>query len=81
MQKHCLRKVWLVDYRTELYHVKPIFGNSCSVITERIVSGIILSRDSEPWIAESLGLPYRTVLGIIFDDFGGGIAEPKLFWS
>ena len=29
----------------------------------------------EQWIAESLGLPYRNVLGIVFGNVGRGIAE------
>ena len=34
----------------------------------------------EQWIAESLSLPYRSVLGMIFGNYiGGGFAKPNAF--
>ena len=41
------------------------------------ISSVSVVIESNP-ITESLGLPYRNVLGIIFGNFGRGIAEPKL---
>ena len=42
---------------------------------------LTLKYHCELWIAESLGLPYRDVLGIIYGNFGGVITEPTLLWN
>ena len=61
------------DRRTELYYILINFGNFCSGIAEqkcfldKAVSAII----ENSLITESLGLPYRNVLGIIFSNFVG----------
>ena len=38
-----------------------------------------LGKKCEQWIAESLGLPYRILGGIIFGNLVGAITEPKFF--
>ena len=48
-------------------------------LPNRIVSGINWSRGVV--CAQDIRTPYRITLGIIFDNFGGGITEPKLFWN
>ena len=68
------------DYRTELYYFRVLFGNSCSVIAERICFWNSLVSVSS--VSRGLPSPLPNLLaGIIFDNFGGGITEPKLFWN
>ena len=69
---HCTQQ----DYRTELYWIQVIFGNSSSVITEPICfwKYLVLA------ISETSGLP-NYFGGIVFSNVGGGFTEPKLFWN
>ena len=51
----------------------------CDIQTELFLDLVAVGNSSGQWITESLGLPYRTVLGHMFGNVGGGITEPKSF--
>ena len=68
------------DYRTKLYYLRMVLGNSCYQ-TDSVLELICLGNMCEQWITEFLGLPYRNVLGIVFGNIGRGDAEPKPFWN
>ena len=49
--------------------------------TNLLLELLSLGKKCEHWMTESLDLPYRIALAIIFGNIGARITEPKLFWD
>ena len=64
-----------------IFELFSVFFLFCDYRTELFLELVSLGNYCELWISESLCPPYRNVLGILFGNFGGGIAEPNLFWN